>query len=377
MKILLDFTFPGSCAAGLEVWTQNFIHSLAAIDNINQYVIFGFFMRNFSHRKKTVGIPEQDNFSLYVRKFPRPFIVFLEDHNISVIEKLLLRQNIDIYHGTGYFLPCLKKIKGIVTVHGLDFAEMDTYWYKDKWYKNVPLYLRRADKIIAVSNYVKVSLMRYYGIPQRKIQVIYPGIGKEFNVIESKKHLETFKEKFGILQPYILTVATSVERKNLKRTLEAFSLVKHSHRNLKLVIVGDREVIQVPILPYVEKLGLQNEVYFPGYLKPEELVYLYNLAEVFVFPSLYEGFGLPVLEAMACGCPVVTSNVSALPEVAGDAAIVVDPYNVEEIESALKRILSDDKLREVMKKKGEARAKLFSWEKCARETLEVYKELSK
>ena len=371
MKILLDSTFPGGYAAGLEVWTQNLIHSLAAIDNINQYVIFGFFIRNFSHRKKTIHIPQQTNFSLYVKKLPRPFVVFLEDHNISVIEKLLLRQNIDIYHGTGYFLPCLKKIKGIVTIHGLDFAEMDTYWYKDKWYKNVPLYLKRSDAIVTVSKYVKNSIVNNYKIPQEKIIVVYPGISEQFRIMENTTN--EINEKLNVYSPYVLTVATSVERKNLKRLLNAFSIVANKIKELKLIIVGNKENFQKGLGEEIEKFNLEGKVIFPGYLNPEKLVYFYNRAEVFVFPSLYEGFGLPVLEAMTCGCPVIASNVSALPEITGGAAILINPYSPEEIACAIERVLLDRTTRNKMREAGLKEAKKFSWKKTAEEMIGVYR----
>ena len=259
-----------------------------------------------------VYIPEKDNFSLYLKRMPKSLLTYLEDHGISIIENWLKRKGVEIFHGTGFFLPCLKEIKGVVTIHGLDFKEMDAYWYNEPWYKNVPLYLKRAYRIISVSRYVKNSLVKYYGLLPEKIQVIYPGIRKNFTVITDETKLESFREKFKISQPYILTVATSDERKNLKGILNVFSHIKNSEPNLKLVIVGDKEVIQTPILSYIEKLGLMEEVYFPGYIEADELVYFYNLAEFFVFPSFHEGFGLPILEAMTCGCPVITSNVSFL-----------------------------------------------------------------
>jgi len=373
MKILLDSTFPGGYAAGLEVWTQNLIHSLAAIDNINQYVIFGFFIRNFSHRKKTIHIPQQTNFSLYVKKLPRPFVVFLEDHNISVIEKLLLRQNIDIYHGTGYFLPCLKKIKGIVTIHGLDFAEMDTYWYKDKWYKNVPLYLKRADIVVTVSEYVKNSIVNNYKIPQEKIIVVYPGISETFRIIENTTN--GIDEKLNVYSPYILTVATSIERKNLKRLLHAFSIVIKKIKNLNLVIIGNKENFEKGLSEEIKNFNLKGKIIFPGYLNSKKLVYYYNKAEVFVFPSLYEGFGFPVLEAMACGCPVISSNVSALPEITGSAAFLVNPYSPEEIAYAMEKVLVDRKKRNEMRKAGIEQAKKFSWEKTAEKMINLYNRI--
>lgn len=372
MKIAIDINAPVGNAAGLEVWVQGFISGLSLVDKENEYLIFCFFMRNFENRAKKICIPQEKNFHLYIKRFPRPLLVFFEDHNISIIEKWLTKHNVDVFHGTGYFLPYLKKIKGVVTVHGLDFAEMDTYWYQDKWYKNVPNYLKRADIIIAVSEYVKSSIIKHYNINQEKIKVVYPDIRKEFKKLENIN--EKLYENFKISDPFILTVATSIERKNLRRILEAFAILKKNYNELKLVIAGGLD-IKEKLLNAIEKHKLQDSVNFKGYLNSEMLSYLYNKAELFVFPSLYEGFGLPVLEAMACGCPVITSNVSALPEIAGDAAVFVNPYSIEEIAQTMEKVLTDTELREQLKNSGLKRVKIFSWVKGAKEVVEIYKTL--
>lgn len=370
MKISIDVNVPFGNAAGLEIWIGGLISGLSQIDSENEYLVFGFFMRRFEERLKKINIPSKDNFHLYIKRFPRPLGVFLEDHNIPIIEGWLLKQNVDIFHGTGYFLPCLKKIKGIVTIHGLDFAEMDAYWYTDRWYKNVGNYLKRADIVIAVSEYVKNSIVKYYHITEEKIKVVYPGIRKEF------KKREVVNEKilkfFNITFPYILTVATSVERKNLKRLIEAFKILKSKYKHLKLVIVGNGN-IKEKLTNEIDTHKLSNSIIFTGYLEPERLVYLYNKAELFVFPSLYEGFGLPVLEAMACGCPVISSNVSALPEVAGNAAVFVDPYSVEDIAFKMEKVLTDEELKNKLKENGFKRVIDFSWDKAAKEMVEIYK----
>ncbi len=375
MRVSLGVTLQNKSTAGLEIWTLEFIKALSNIDKENEYLIFDYFWRDFEQRKKMAFLPEQNNFSLYLKKAPKPIITYFEDHRISIIEKWLKKKNIDIFHSTGYFLPYLRKIKAITTIHGLDFEEMDAYWYKEPWYRNVPLYVKRADGIIAVSKYVKASLMRYYKIPQEKICVVYPGVREEFIRIKDKTKLNNFSERFNIPSRYILTVATSVERKNLKRVLESYCRIKKLNQELKLIIVGNKESIQIPLISEIEKMDLKNEVYFPGYIAPADLVYFYNLAEVFIFPSLYEGFGLPVLEAMACGCPVITSNISALPEVVGDAAILVNPYSVEEISAAMEKVLTNKTLKLELAEKGLKRAKEFSWEKNAREILNLYKKV--
>jgi len=375
MRIALDVNFPFETPAGLDIWTEGLIEGFSKINKENQFFIFGYFWRNFDERKEKLKLPESNYFTLFLKKFPKPIITFLEDNNIPIIERWLLKKNIDIYHSTGYFVPNLKKIKSIVTIHGLDFEEMDSYWYKDKWYKNVPLYLSRANKIIAVSQYVKNSIVKHYKIPEKKIKVIYPGLKNTFRLIEDKNELNLFREKYNIFFPYILTVITVAERKNLKGIFYSFSHIKDFYPELKLVIVGNTQEVQSPFLSTIEKLGIKEKVFFPGYISSNELVYFYNLAELFIFPSFYEGFGFPVVEAMACGCPVITSNLSSIPEITDDAAILVNPYKIEEIVDALKKILKDENLKIKLKQKGIQRAKLFTWEKCAQEMLKTYEEL--
>ncbi len=249
---------------------------------------------------------------------------------------------------------------------------MDTPWYSDKWYKNTGIYLNRASMVVAVSEYVKKSIIQYYGIPEEKIKVVYPGIRKNFRVL--KKDEYNIPDDFKTFMPFILTVATSVERKNLKRLIQSFAMLKTGFKDLKLVIAGDLR-LKEKLSDDIAKNGLDDSIHFTGYLDADRLVYLYNMAELFVFPSLYEGFGLPVLEAMACGCPVVTSNVSALPEVSGGAAVLVDPYNTEEIKDAIERVLTDTGLKNEMRIKGLKHAENFSWEKSALQIIHLYRML--
>ncbi len=337
MKIAIDVNSPAGFAAGLEIWVRGFIEGLSMVDVENEYLIFGFFMRNFEERKKSLLVPEGKHFHLYVKRVPRPLILFLEDNNIPVIEHWLKNRGVNIFHGTGYFLPCLKKIKGITTIHGLDFIEMDAYWYRDKWYKNVGRYIKRADIVIAVSEYVKRKIVEYYGIEEERVKVVYPGVDRRFKVFSVEFNVDKSRRS-GFSSPYIFTVATSFKRKNLKRLVNAFAILIGSEKDLLLVVAGSSDIEQ-PLLNESKRYGIEKNVHFAGYCDPESLAYLYNNAELFVFPSLYEGFGLPVIEAMACGCPVITSNVSALPEVSGDAALLVDPYDVEQLAETMKKVL--------------------------------------
>lgn len=229
--------------------------------------------------------------------------------------------------------------------------------------------IKRASHIIAVSQNTKSDLIKYLNIPAEMITVIYNGVNHNiFKPVKSR----LFDE------PYILYVGSERARKNLNRLLEAFSTLKEEFKGLKLVKVGTpgrSAQFRRRILKQIESLGINEDVIFVDSATENDLPHYYSAASVFVYPSLYEGFGLPPLEAMACGCPVVTSNNSSLPEVVGDAAITVDPHDVDALTNAMREVLTNDGLREAMIEKGLAQAKRFSWEKTAQETSAVYERV--
>lgn len=231
--------------------------------------------------------------------------------------------------------------------------------------------IRKADHIVSVSENTKKDLMRYLKIPEEKITVVYNGV--DHSVFKpNTQAVASF--------PYILYVGSERPRKNLERLLEAFVLLKKSSdfADLKLIKVGSpgrSAAFRQTTLQKIKELGLDGEVIFVDQITDERLVEYYSSARVLVYPSLYEGFGLPVLEAMACGCPVITSNVSSLPEVAGDAAFLVNPYDIRDICGAIARLLTDNRLRDELIARGKVRSRIFSWAKTAEETLNVYHQV--
>ncbi|MCK9265607.1 glycosyltransferase family 4 protein [bacterium] len=371
MKILIDAAFGKTQPAGLELWGQEFLRYLGNFDKVNEYIIYGYFWRNYQERKELVYIPKGENFSLYVSKIPKQVVDFFESRNVGLISKLLPAKDIDIFHGIGFFLPKLKGIKGIITVHGLDFKELKVTWYKDKWYKHFPIYLKRADKIIAVSGYVKNILMDFYNIPEEKISVIYHGIRNNFYYYGDKEK----KNKNETEKPYIVCVATSVERKNITRIINVFNSLKDKHKDVNLLLVGDKEMLLGSLKKQITELNLGERIIFSGYLGDDKLPEVYNNAECLVFPSLYEGLGLPIIEAMACGCPVITSNITAMPEISGEAGVLVDPLSEESIRDAIDKVLSNEIYRKELITKGLERAKFFSWEKAIKNTIDLYTKL--
>lgn len=237
--------------------------------------------------------------------------------------------------------------------------------------------LKKADRIITISEYSKKDIIKYMGYPENKISIVYPAVDHDTYYV--KRDREVVK-KLGIPDTHkvILYVGSEQPRKNIPFLLEAISKLKKRIPEIKLLKIGNSQVpgAREKLVELIETLGLQEEVIFVGYVSENDITKYYNAADLFVYPSLYEGFGMPPLEAMACGTPVVTSNVTSLPEVVADAAITIDPYEVNAFVEAMYNVLTDEKLRENMIDKGLKRAQLFNWERSAKEMRRVYKQLN-
>jgi glycosyltransferase involved in cell wall biosynthesis len=226
--------------------------------------------------------------------------------------------------------------------------------------------------IISISHHTKYDMLKHFKIPEDKIKVIHLAANECYKPLKEDE-IYKINEKYSLNHPYILYVGGLEPKKNIPTLLKAFYKLKKHDVNHKLVITGEKRWNYKSIFETIDKLNLQKEVIFTGYIPDEDLPALYNAADLFVYPSLYEGFGLPPLEAMACGTPVITSNTSSLPEVVGDAGIMVNPYDIDELTNKMYKVLTNEGLTEELSKKGLERAKLFSWKKCAEETLNTYK----
>jgi glycosyltransferase involved in cell wall biosynthesis len=214
------------------------------------------------------------------------------------------------------------------------------------------------------------------GVDVSRVVVVYPGVEPRFQRVQDRQALDAVRQRYNLPDHFALGLGTLQPRKNLGRLIEAYAGVREElGSELHLVIAGGAGWMYESVFRRVAELGLQNLVSFPGYIADEDLPTLYSLADLFVFPSLYEGFGLPVLEAMACGTPVVTSAVSSLPEVAGDAALLVDPLDTQALAEAMRRALDDTRLRSEMVQKGLEQARRFTWAVSARQLMEIYHRL--
>ena len=239
----------------------------------------------------------------------------------------------------------------------------------------IPKVINNADKIITISENTKRDIIKNFGVAESKIKVIYLAAGESYKELSNKEFNFIFK-KYQLPRSYLFYVGNISKHKNVDKIIEAFKKIK-SKTNYKLVIAGKLSFGSKDIKKKIKDLDLQDDVIFTGYVPEEDLPALYNGASLFVYPSFYEGFGLPPLEAMQCGCPVITSNTSSLPEVVGNAGIMVDPNDVDELAKQMERVLTNRRLQQKMRKAGLKQAKKFSWEKCARETLKVYEEVLK
>jgi glycosyltransferase involved in cell wall biosynthesis len=281
-----------------------------------------------------------------------------------------------LFHATDHLLPKFRRLPAVFTLHDLAFRlHPAAFPLRHRTYMSLmmPRFLRAAAVVIAVSESTRRDAERLYRVPPGRIRVIHPGVGGSFRPA-SAEAVRALRDRMQLPDRFLLYLGTLEPRKNLLRLLEAFRHVKTKDADLKLVLAGRRGWLNRDLDRVLASKGLEGEVLVPGFVPDEDLPALYGAAAAFVYPSLYEGWGSPVLEALACGAPVVTSRVSSLPEVAGDCAVYVDPRDTRSIAEGLLRILTDPALRASLRANGPVRARNFSWERAARETQVAYRD---
>lgn len=351
---------------GIGRYTYHLLSSLSQIDRVNDYHLYvkkGFF--NISKKVPRFGV---DNFHVEIDRFKKGIAQVLGE--------------VDIYHSPSHeFISVNSGSKAVVTIHDLifkAFPQGHTQKTIDDTEKQFESIIAKASKLICCSQNTKKDLQKYFGVGDDKISLVYQGVDKGlfYRLDGAENHLaKKMLKRKGIHEPYILTVGTIEPRKNLGNILQAFDKLRTRKQFFgKLVVIGMKGWMSEGVAGLIRKLELQHDVIFCGYLSNQELRWFYNHAQAFLFPSFYEGFGFPIVEAFCCGTPVVTSNVSSCPEVAGDAACIVNPYDPEEISVAVASLVNDKKKREQMSARGLKRALDFSFMKTAENTLKVYQE---
>jgi glycosyltransferase involved in cell wall biosynthesis len=291
------------------------------------------------------------------------------------------RYRLDLVHdpnGVAPFLGPAQDARRVVTIHdALPYVypashnQLDTWRYR--WL--LPITARKADYVLTVSECSRRDLQHYLQLRPDRIGVTGEGVDERFTPVPASPTRAAVLERYGITPPYLLYVGGITARKNIVRLFEAYAQVRALRPDVQLVIGGKRQWQTDGIDATLQQLNLGGNIHFTGYVHDDDLPSLYSGAELFVFPSLYEGFGLPPIEAMACGTPVVTAHTSSLPEVVGDAALTVDPTSVQALADAILRVLTDNELREILRARGKARASQWTWANTASRTLHAYQRV--
>lgn len=372
-RIGIDARFYGSAGKGLGRYTQKLIENLEKIDNENQYFIF-LRKENFDEY-----VPKADNFRKLIANYK--WYGFGEQ---LLMPFVFLKYKFDLVHFPHFNVPIFYRKPIVITIHDLILLHFPTlkgttlspvlYWIKFLMYKIViNSAIKRSKKIIAVSEFTKNDILKNYEIPAEKIQVSYEAC-ENFCAISRKSDAEILKE-YGIMKPYILYVGNAYPHKNLETLLRAFKLLRSENSQLNLVLVGKEDYFYLQIKNIAKKEVIDG-VAFPGFIPDKDLDIIYKNSEVYVFPSLYEGFGLPPLEAMAKGVPVVSSDHECMKEVLGDGALFCEARDVHSLAEAISKVIADKPLRNSLIKKGYAKSGSYNWEKMAIITKKIYQKIN-
>lgn len=372
----IDATSLSSNGKGVSRHQHNLIKSLSKLDKKNRYFIF-------LNKKNTLPVlPKQENF--YYVRFCIPNRIIWDQFQLPLAAR---KYKLGIYHSILDILPIFSKVKFILFVaeipdYRIELARKDKrislYTRLSQGYNMVFFRpsLRKAKLIIASSNSTKDDLIHRYSVDKNKIRVLYHAPDEQFCVASDERASLNTKKKYNAEAGYILHISSLDPRDNTPAVIRAYRKARCASKIPQKLIIGGNVGIKASGLgKLIAELNLENNVIFTGRLAEKELVALYQAADLFIDPSLYEGFGLQVVEAMSCGAPIITSNLTSLPEIVDDAGILVDPTDITGLASALVRVLTDAQLRNSMRQKSLERAKFFSWDKTARETLAIYDEL--
>jgi glycosyltransferase involved in cell wall biosynthesis len=378
MRIAIDYSAAVRQGAGIGNYVRSLVAALLAQDSINQYSLL------------TSGRPSREH------PFPqaenvRGRSIIMPDRYLNILwyrwrlpfYATIFTGQVDIYHGPDFVLPPISsKVRKVVTVHDLAFIEHPEYAVPQlaaHLHKVVPEAVAAADVVAAVSQATSQTLIEHFKTPPEKIAIIPNGIRPYFRRITDPILLSATRHKFGLKHPLVLGVGTLEPRKNHLGLIRAFhkaqSAAGNKHRPALLALAGGQGWLYDETQQLIAKLKLENKVRFLGHVTELELITLYSMADVFVFPSFFEGFGVPLIEAMACGAPVITSNTSSLPEVAGGAAMLIDPHNSGQIAQVILQVLESKERQDELRKKGYARAQNFTWPKSANKMLSIYEKL--
>lgn len=364
MRVAIDARVLGSRTGGDETYMRNVIHALATVDPGGDYTLFlsssrGELVSGAERMRRMIVQPR-------VGRVPNPCSIPLA----------LARARVDVVHAV-YMAPWLYPIRVVVSVHDIAYERYPQFFPPSMvagFRRLVPLTIRRASAVLTLSEFSKRDLVQHYHLSPEKVVVAPCAADPIFRPVRDEARLAAVRAYYETGDRFILCVGNLQPRKNLKRLIEAYVRLRRAGATQhRLVLVGKKAWLYDDTFVAARESGFGEDLIFTDYVPDNDLVALYNAAELFVYPSIFEGFGLPPLEAMACGTPVVTSNTSSFPEVIGDAALAVDPLDAEALASAMAAVLSDADLSARLSAQGLQRAALFSWEETARIILNVYR----
>lgn len=379
MKIGIDarfLTHPQS--GGFKTYTENLVTALARVDTENEYILY--VDRSPDGQSK---LPAGSNFTYRVVSGALPMIGMPWREQVG-LSRQVPKDKIDLFHSPCLTAPLRLSIPLVITVHDMIWAFPERFSRDGtrsiqrklmEWYNRlIPKYASGyASAVITVSQASKESIIDYLGLDAKHIFVTHEAASPSFQPVRDTKRIQSIRIKYDLQSNFILAIGSADPRKNISALVEAYaSLPEEVRENYRLAIVWTHSFLADKLSKQVDELGLWNKIKFLQQVSNDDLALLYNAASLFAFPSLYEGFGLPLLEAMACGVPTVAAGNSSIPEIVGDAALLFDATNVEEMAATMNLVLSDESLQVGLKSKGIERANTFSWEKCALETVNVY-----
>jgi glycosyltransferase involved in cell wall biosynthesis len=365
MRIAFDGTTLRPARTGVGYYTEHLLHHLAKVGEDDEIIVI-------SNRPvdTTAALPPQVRIVTSSSRVPR--IAWMQ----MIAPRLLRRLRVDVAHFTNGMVPLAPSVPTVVTIHDMSLTMFPNYHPPRRVLLNRPLVdmaARRAHAIITVSESAKRDIVRLYGSQAERIHVVHEAAAPSFRPVRDAVLLDRVRQRYGLAERFILYVGTIEPRKNLPKLIEGFASRRTSGQlPHQLVCAGPYGWLSRDIEALIDRLQIDDAVRFTGYVPFDDLAALYSLAEMFVFPSLYEGFGLPVIEAMACGTPVVTGQVAALAEVGGGAVEQVARLDADSLGDAMIRLANDRRRRETLAALGLQRAQMFSWERAARETLKVY-----
>lgn len=385
LKIVVDATAIQQKPSGVGLYVANLIHSLHQLQAAENFQLGISFQPGFKNwLRGNFEVPELIN--KYSNIYITPLPIRLSNLLLSLSPNPLISNYFeqcfgypDIIQGTNYSVYCCQNSKSVLNIYDLSFIKYPEYTdaVVKKYKHRIKHCLQWTDLVITISENSKNDIVKYFNVDPRRIYVT-PLASRYYPEYLSDQLTESIKNSidYDFSKPYLLFVSTIEPRKNIINLISAFNYLKQHHKiEHQLVLIGKKGWHYEPIFAAIENSPWRNQIHHLDYLSNELVALFYSQAEVFVYPSYYEGFGLPVLEAMTLGAPVVTSNTSSLPEVTGDAALLIDPDNSDQLADAILQVINDSQLRAELIQKGHQRAKLFSWERTAKKTINAYKSL--